>query len=63
MKPDARFQRKEDNLLYTKYIDTHTAILGGKIDIPPLTEIIKITALKEIETGKKFKLKGKGMPI
>lgn len=61
--PDPRFQRINDNLTYTTSIDLYTAILGGKIEIPTLTGIVKITIPKESETGKILKLKGKGMPI
>ncbi|MDD7914125.1 hypothetical protein H9I45_00760 [Polaribacter haliotis] len=63
VEPDNRFERKNDNLLYTTSIGLYTAILGGKIEIPTLTGIVKITVPKESETGKTLKLKGKGMPI
>lgn len=60
---DPRFQRIDDNLISTASIDLYTAMLGGKIEMPTLTGIVKITVPKESETGKILKLKGKGMPI
>ncbi len=60
---DARFQRKENNLLYTAPIDIYTAILGGKIIVPTLTGTVKVTVPKESETGKILRLKSKGMPL
>jgi curved DNA-binding protein len=63
VQPDARFERKENDLVYTTSLELYTAILGGKIEIPTLTGTVKITVPKESETGKILKLKGKGMPI
>ncbi|MBC8757636.1 J domain-containing protein [Kordia sp. YSTF-M3] len=60
--PDVRFERKADDLLYNASIDLYTAILGGKIEISTLTGILKITIPKGSETGKRLRLKGKGMP-
>lgn len=59
---DPRFQRKDDNLVYTASVDLYTALLGGKIDVPTLTNTLKVTVPKGSETGKTLRLKGKGMP-
>lgn len=62
VQPDARFQRKGDNLIYTANIDLYTAILGGKIDVQTMTGIVKTAVPKGSETGKTLRLIGKGMP-
>lgn len=62
IQPDARFQRRNDDLIYTASVDIYTAILGGKIDVPTLTSTLKVTVPKGSETGKTLRLKGKGMP-
>ena len=58
---DPRFQRKADNLLHNASIDLYTAILGGKIDVPTLSGMVKVNVPKGSETGKTLRLKGKGM--
>ena len=59
---DPRFQRRADNLLYNASIDLYSAILGGKIDVPTLSGMVKVNVPKGSETGKTLRLKGKGMP-
>ena len=59
---DPRFQRRADNLLYHAPIDLYTAILGGKIEVPTLSGMVKVNVPKGSETGKTLRLKGKGMP-
>lgn len=62
VQPEARFQRKGDNLIYTANIDLYTAILGGKIDVQTMTGKVIMAVPKGSETGKTLRLKGKGMP-
>ncbi len=59
---DFRFQRKKDDLIHQKSIDLYTAILGGKIDVQTMNGTVKMTIPKGSESGKTFRLKGKGMP-
>ncbi len=63
LQADARFKRKNDNLIYTKEIDLYTAVLGGKIEIPTMSGSVKMNVPKGSESGKILRLKGKGMPI
>jgi curved DNA-binding protein len=63
VQPDARFERKGNDLWVTKTIDLYTAILGGKIEIPTLTGSVKMNIPKGTDNGKTLRLKGKGMPI
>ena len=60
---DPRFQRNGDHLMLIASVDLYTAILGGKIDVPTLTGMVKVTVPKGSETRKTLRLKGKGMPI
>jgi curved DNA-binding protein len=62
VQPDPRFERNFDNLLYNASIDLYTAILGGKIEVPTLSGILKITVPKGSKTGKILRLKARGMP-
>jgi len=59
---DPRFFRNGDNLVYEANIDLYTAILGGKIEVPTMTNSVKMTIPENVETGKTLRLKGKGMP-
>ena len=63
VQPDIRFQRKNNNLIYSKNVDLYTAILGGKIKVPTMTGSVNMTLPKGTESGKILRLKGKGMPI
>jgi curved DNA-binding protein len=60
---DARFKRKNDNLIYTKKIDLYTAILGDKIEIPTMSGTVMMNVPRGSESGKILRLKGKGMPV
>ena len=62
IQPDSRFTRNRDNLIYKSPVDLYTAILGGKIEVPTLTGVVKLNVPKGSETGKILRLKGKGMP-
>ncbi|MEW4923796.1 J domain-containing protein [Algibacter sp. 2305UL17-15] len=62
VQPDARFQRKGNDLLTTKTIDLYTAILGGKVEIPTIDGYVNMTIPKGTDNGKTLRLKGKGMP-
>lgn len=59
---DARLQRRADDLIYEAQVDLYTALLGGKTEVPTLTGKVNVTIPKGSETGKKLRLKGKGMP-
>lgn len=62
VKPDPRFKRRSDDLLYNASVDLYTAVLGGKIEVQTPTKVVKMSVPKGIETGKTLRLKGKGMP-
>jgi curved DNA-binding protein len=61
--PDPRFKREGDNLIHNAKIDLYTAVLGGSIDVPTMTGLVKVKVPKGTSPGKVLRLKGKGMPV
>ena len=58
------FNREGENLFLNVPIDIYTAINGGSIEVPaPNKKKIRISISPGTQNGKKFRLKGKGMPI
>ncbi len=57
-----RFSRKGDNLEVTIPVNVTTAVLGGKVEVPTLGGPVKLTIPPGTQGGRKFRLKGKGMP-
>jgi molecular chaperone DnaJ len=61
IKPHAMFTRDHDDLHCEMPISFTTAALGGEIEIPTLDGHAKIKIPPETQTGKVFRLRGKGM--
>ena len=61
LKPHAVFQREENDLHCEMPISFTTAALGGEIEIPTLDGSAKIRIPAETQTGKVFRLRGKGI--
>lgn len=61
IKPHAVFQREGDDLHCEMPIGFATAALGGEIEIPTLDGVAKIKIPAETQTGKVFRLRGKGI--
>jgi molecular chaperone DnaJ len=61
IKPHAVFQRDHDDLHCEMPIAFATAALGGEIDIPTLDGAAKIKVPAETQSGKVFRLRGKGI--
>jgi curved DNA-binding protein len=61
--PDARFDRKGDDLYTEATIDLFTAVLGGQanVETPGGTVILNIPA--GTQPGQTFRLAGRGMPV
>ncbi len=55
------FIRDENNLYCEVPISFTTAALGGEIDVPTLEGKVKLKIPKETQTGKMFRLRGKGV--
>lgn len=64
IEPDAFFQRDGADLFCSVPISMATAALGGKIDVPTIEGTITRVKIPEgTQTGRQFRLKGKGMPV
>ena len=61
IKPHPVFQRDHDDLHCEMPISITTAALGGEISIPTLDGSAKIRVPAETQSGKTFRLKGKGI--
>ncbi len=61
--PDARFERKDDNLYVNQTIDLYAMVLGGKIHVPTLSGSLKLTIPAGSQNDKLMRLKGQGMPV
>jgi molecular chaperone DnaJ len=64
VKPDRFFQRDGSDLFCRVPISMVTAALGGQIDVPTLEgAVTRVKVPPGTETGKRFRLRGKGMPV
>jgi molecular chaperone DnaJ len=61
LKPHPVFQRDHDDLHCEMPVSFSTAALGGDIDIPTLDGSARIKIPTETQTGKTFRLRGKGI--
>jgi len=61
IKPHPVFQRNHDDLHCEMPISITTAALGGEIEIPTLDGSARIRVAAETQSGKQFRLKGKGI--
>jgi molecular chaperone DnaJ len=61
IKPHPVFQRDHDDLHCEMPVSITTAALGGEIDIPTLDGTARIRVPPETQSGKTFRLKGKGI--
>jgi molecular chaperone DnaJ len=55
------FQRDADNLYCEVPIAFHVAALGGELEVPTLDGRVKLNIPAETQTGKMFRLRGKGV--
>lgn len=64
IQPHEFFQRDGADIFCLVPISMTTAALGGKINVPILEEtLMEMDIPQGTETGKQFRLKGKGMPV
>jgi molecular chaperone DnaJ len=61
LKPHGVFQRDHDDLHCEMPVSFTTAALGGEIEIPTLDGVAKLKVPAETQTGKVFRLRGKGI--
>jgi curved DNA-binding protein len=60
--PNATFEREGDDLHMEVPIDLFTAIAGGEIRIPTLDRMLMLKIPQRTNSGRSFRLPGKGMP-
>jgi curved DNA-binding protein len=60
--PHTTFERKGDDLTCRVPVDLYTAILGGEVAVPTLKGKVMLKIPPETQSGKRFRLKGLGMP-
>lgn len=60
--PDPRFEREGDTLRTTVDVPLYDAILGGEVRVPTMTGSVMLTIPPETQSGRSFRLRGKGMP-
>ena len=56
------FQRRGDDILCEVPLGFVTAALGGTVDVPTLGATVQITIPAGTQTGRTFRLRGRGMP-
>lgn len=61
IKPHAIFSRQENDLSCEVPISFATAVLGGSIEVPTLAGKVTLKIPGETQTGKTFRLRGKGV--
>ena len=60
--PHPVYQREGDDLTVNLNVDLYTVILGGKVNVPTLERPVELTIPPGAANGKKFRLRGLGMP-
>ncbi|NWG15486.1 MAG: DnaJ domain-containing protein [Chloroflexi bacterium] len=61
--PDAQFERKGDDLYVDVKVDMFAALLGGEVEVPTLERPVKLRIPPGTQSGRRFRLSGKGMPV
>lgn len=62
VEPDPRFERDGDDLHATVAVPLTTAVLGGEVRVETLAGDIALTIPPGTQNGRRFRLRGKGMP-
>jgi curved DNA-binding protein len=60
--PNPTFERVGDDLYTELPVDLYTAVLGGEATVPTFKGKIKLRIPPETQSGRRFRLKGQGMP-
>ena len=62
VQPHARFRQEKNDLHVTVPVDLYTALLGGEVQVPTLERPAVLTIPSGTQNGKRFRLRGLGMP-
>jgi curved DNA-binding protein len=60
--PDARFERRGDDIYIEQPVDSLLALVGGKVVVQTLHKKLSLTVPAGSDSGKTLRLKGQGMP-
>ena len=60
--PHPQFTREGDDLITDIRVDMFTAMLGGEVEVPTLGRPVRLKIPAGTQSGRKFRLPGKGMP-
>jgi DnaJ-class molecular chaperone len=60
--PHDRFTVEGSNLRCRLPVEIHEAVLGGKVRVPTLTGTVEMTIPPMTDSGRTFRLRGKGLP-
>jgi curved DNA-binding protein len=63
VEPDERFERRGDDLYTDVRVDMFTALLGGTVEVPTLERPVRLKIPAGTQSGRRFRLAGKGMPL
>jgi DnaJ-class molecular chaperone len=61
VRPHAQFQRSNDDILLEVPISIDEAVLGAKIEVPTIGGRVQLSIPKGTNSGRVFRLKGKGI--
>jgi len=61
--PNAKYERKENDLYTDLHISLYKVILGGEVPVNTLKGTFNMMILKETPNGKVLRMKGLGMPL
>ena len=62
VRPHPKYRREGDDLYVDFPVDLYTAVLGGEAHVPTLGGDLVLTIPPETQSGKTFRLSGRGMP-
>jgi curved DNA-binding protein len=62
VEPDPQFEREGDDLTVDVKLDMFTAMLGGEVEVPTLDRPVRLKIPAGTQSGRRFRLTGKGMP-
>lgn len=62
IEPQSTFERDGDHLTTEVKVDVFTAMVGGEVEVPTMGRPIKLRIPPGTQSGRKFRLAGKGMP-
>jgi curved DNA-binding protein len=63
VEPDARFERRGDDLYTDVPVDFYTAVLGGEVRVPTPDGSVALKIPARTNAGQTFRLRGKGMSV